>query len=174
MRIARPVPHVHRFTQCSPPSWRLLSQRCCCRLPLRARSTSRSTSASSACTTDDSLSLPRGRIAAAVGLRHHVARHRDRAGGLQLRQAQRHRRGRGRQGRRGHSRARDDPDFYSGGKGPTAMPTDEGAWVRYIKALVTHFKNWNGSGRPGIAAYQVWNEANVINFWSGSPARWAA
>ena len=63
------------------------------------------------------------------------------------------------------------PDFYSGGKGPTAMPTDEGAWVRYIQALVAHYKNWNGSGRPGIAAYQVWNEANVINFWSGSPAQ---
>jgi hypothetical protein len=63
------------------------------------------------------------------------------------------------------------PDFYAGGKGPTAMPTDEGAWVRYIQAVVSHYKNWNNSGRPGIAAYQVWNEANVINFWSGSPAQ---
>lgn len=60
------------------------------------------------------------------------------------------------------------PDFYGGA---TRMPTDPGAWTRYVKALVNRYKFWNG--RRGIAAYQVWNEANVTNFWTGTPLQMA-
>ena len=61
------------------------------------------------------------------------------------------------------------PDFYAT-RSPAgaSMPGDTGAWTRYIQALVSHYSpaNW---GSRGIAAYQVWNEANVVNFWTGSP-----
>jgi hypothetical protein len=64
------------------------------------------------------------------------------------------------------------PDFYAtGGGGATSMPSDLGAWTRYVTAVVNRYKSWNG--RRGIAAYQVWNEANVRNFWTGSPMQMA-
>ena len=52
------------------------------------------------------------------------------------------------------------------------MPTDLNAWSNYVRALVTRYSaaNW---GYRGIAAYQVWNEANVKNYWTGSPAQMA-
>lgn len=61
------------------------------------------------------------------------------------------------------------PDFYAtGGRGRTSMPSDLAVWNNYVRALVTHYSpaNW---GSRGIAAYQVWNEANVTNFWTGTP-----
>jgi hypothetical protein len=61
------------------------------------------------------------------------------------------------------------PSFYA--SAPTAMPGDMGAWTRYIQAVVNRYKSWNG--RRGIGAYQVWNEANVKNFWTGSPVQMA-
>ena len=36
---------------------------------------------------------------------------------------------------------------------------------------MSRYRNWNG--RRGIAAYQVWNEANVTNFWTGTPLQMA-
>jgi hypothetical protein len=61
------------------------------------------------------------------------------------------------------------PGFYA--STPTAMPGDLGAWTRYISAVVSRYKSWNG--KRGIGAYQVWNEANVKNFWTGSPMQMA-
>lgn len=60
------------------------------------------------------------------------------------------------------------PDFYGGA---TAFPTDPGAWTRYVTALAQRYRNV--SGHRGIAAYQVWNEANVKNFWTGTPLQMA-
>lgn len=67
------------------------------------------------------------------------------------------------------------PDFYATTStadkpAATSMPNDTGAWVRYIQAVAARYANWRGRGR-GIGAYQTWNEANVINFWSGSPVQ---
>ena len=36
-----------------------------------------------------------------------------------------------------------------------------------------HYKNYFGPGTPGIANYQVWNEANITTFWTGTPAEMA-
>jgi hypothetical protein len=63
------------------------------------------------------------------------------------------------------------PSFYA--SSPTAMPADLGAWDRYVRAVVTRYSAANWGGRRGIAAYQVWNEANVKNFWTGSPIQMA-
>jgi len=60
------------------------------------------------------------------------------------------------------------PDFYGG---PTANPSDLGAWSRYVTAVASRYRSFNG--KRGIHAYQVWNEANVKNFWTGSPVQMA-
>jgi hypothetical protein len=64
----------------------------------------------------------------------------------------------------------DDP--ASLGVGPQYMPLLE-HWTNYISAVVERYKSWNG--RRGIAAYQVWNEANIVNYWAqnaqNSPAK---
>jgi len=60
------------------------------------------------------------------------------------------------------------PDFYGGA---TAYPSDLGAFTRYVTAVVQRYRSVNG--KRGIAAYQVWNEANVKNFWTGSPLQMA-
>lgn len=66
------------------------------------------------------------------------------------------------------------PDFYaSTSKGETSMPGDLGAWDRYVRAVVTRYSPANWGGVRGIGAYQVWNEANVKNFWTGSPIQMA-
>ena len=39
--------------------------------------------------------------------------------------------------------------------------------------MVTHYSPANWGGIRGIAAYQVWNEANVVNFWTGTPLQMA-
>ena len=62
------------------------------------------------------------------------------------------------------------PDFYSPG-GARGMPADIGSFTRYVTAVVSRYRSWNG--RRGIAAYQVWNEANVTNFWTGTPLQMA-
>jgi hypothetical protein len=61
------------------------------------------------------------------------------------------------------------PDFYGGA---TANPSDLSAWTRYVTAVANRYRSFNG--KRGIAAYQVWNEANVKNFWTGSPVQMAA
>lgn len=55
----------------------------------------------------------------------------------------------------------DDP--ASLGAGPQYMP-DLTAWNDYLTAVVSRYRSWNG--RRGIAAYQVWNEANIVNYWA--------
>jgi hypothetical protein len=65
------------------------------------------------------------------------------------------------------------PTFYQPAGGSIAsVPTDLNAWNNYVRALATRYSaaNW---GYRGIAAYQVWNEANVKNYWTGSPAQMA-
>ena len=61
------------------------------------------------------------------------------------------------------------PDFYGGA---TANPSDLGAWTRYVTALATRYRSFNGA--RGIHAYQVWNEANVKSYWTGSPVQMAS
>lgn len=61
------------------------------------------------------------------------------------------------------------PSFYA--SSPTAMPADLGAWYRYVTAVVQRYRSWNG--KRGIHAYQVWNEANVVNFWTGTTLQMA-
>jgi len=58
------------------------------------------------------------------------------------------------------------PDFYGGA---TSYPSDPGAWTRYVTAVVTRYRSFNGT--RGIHAYQVWNEANVKGYWTGSPVQ---
>ena len=65
------------------------------------------------------------------------------------------------------------PAFYQPAGGSVAsVPTDLNAFGNYVRAIVTRYSaaNW---GYRGIAAYQVWNEANVKNYWTGSPAQMA-
>lgn len=57
------------------------------------------------------------------------------------------------------------PDFHddpsSQGAGPTFMP-NLSAWTNYVSTVATRYR-----GR--IDAYQVWNEANVVNYWGQNP-----
>jgi hypothetical protein len=65
------------------------------------------------------------------------------------------------------------PDFYAtGGGGKTSMPSDESAWTRYVRAVVTRY-GATASAPRRIAAYQVWNEANVTGYWTGTPQQMA-
>jgi hypothetical protein len=55
------------------------------------------------------------------------------------------------------------------------MP-DLTAYKGFLTALMNRYKDFDfGNGEHGraIANYQVWNEANIINFWSGTPAQMA-
>ena len=52
-------------------------------------------------------------------------------------------------------------------------PPTEAAYQDFLGQLMDHFKNFQGSGRPGIASYQVWNEANIATFWRGTKAQMA-
>jgi hypothetical protein len=54
------------------------------------------------------------------------------------------------------------------GPGASAMPT-KAAWVRYVKAVASRNRTvWGGA-----ATLQVWNEANVPGYWSGTPKQMA-
>jgi len=50
----------------------------------------------------------------------------------------------------------------------TSMP-DLDMYAAYVRAVMEHYSpaNW---GYRGIAAYQVWNEANIETFWTGTYA----
>ena len=50
--------------------------------------------------------------------------------------------------------------------GAASAPKDLAAWDEWVKAVVTRYK-----GR--ITAYQIWNEANLANFYNGTPAEMA-
>ena len=69
------------------------------------------------------------------------------------------------------------PQFYASkisrtdvyGPGAASMPKNLSAWKRYVQAV---------ANRPGVRGnpkvqFQVWNEANVAEFWSGTPAQMA-
>ena len=62
--------------------------------------------------------------------------------------------------------ARRPPASY--GPGASAMPT-KAAWVRYVQE--TARRNINVWGH--IAQFQVWNEANVVQYWSGTAKQMA-
>lgn len=65
------------------------------------------------------------------------------------------------------------PDFYAAdGAGKTANPTNLDAWSSYVRAVVTRYGATATSARR-IAAYQVWNEANVTGYWTGTPQQMA-
>jgi hypothetical protein len=53
---------------------------------------------------------------------------------------------------------------------PTDMPKLP-AFKRYLNAVMKHYKNFFGPGKRGIANYQVWNEANISTFWTGTQAQ---
>ena len=61
------------------------------------------------------------------------------------------------------------PSFY--GPAPTLPPTDLAAYGRFVRAVMTRYRDVDG--RRGIAAYEAWNEGNVPTFWTGTPAQLA-
>ncbi|MGH8894267.1 MAG: hypothetical protein ACRDWY_13340 [Actinomycetes bacterium] len=65
-----------------------------------------------------------------------------------------------------HSTQPDVPSWY--GPGAAAMPTNT-AWVNYVRAVAERNRTVWG----GVADFQVWNEANVIGFWAGTPRQMA-
>jgi polysaccharide biosynthesis protein PslG len=46
-------------------------------------------------------------------------------------------------------------------------------FAAYVGAVMDRYKNYDNSGRPGIANYQVWNEANINTFWTGTAQQMA-
>ncbi len=54
----------------------------------------------------------------------------------------------------------------------TEMP-DLAKYQAFLGAIMARYKNYDGSGRPGIANIQTWNEANVSAFWTGTTAQMA-
>jgi hypothetical protein len=67
--------------------------------------------------------------------------------------------------RPGCGEAPTDPHCARYGAGATSMPNTN-AWIAYVKEVAARYR-----GR--IAALQVWNEANVPGFWSGTQAQMA-
>lgn len=54
------------------------------------------------------------------------------------------------------------------GPGASAMPR-KGAWVAYVKAVARR----NAAQWGGVVQLQVWNEANAVPYWSGTPRQMA-
>jgi polysaccharide biosynthesis protein PslG len=54
---------------------------------------------------------------------------------------------------------------------PTLPPRRITAYQDFVRHAMKRYRDFNG--RRGIAAYQVWNEANVVNFWTGTPYQMA-
>ena len=61
------------------------------------------------------------------------------------------------------------PSFYA--DAATLPPSDLSHYADYVRAVMTRYRDFNG--RRGIAAYQVWNEANISTFWTGTPGQLA-
>jgi polysaccharide biosynthesis protein PslG len=57
------------------------------------------------------------------------------------------------------------PHFYS--PTPTKPPRRLAPFKAFVRAAMKRYRVFHGS--RGIAAYQVWNEANISNFWTGTP-----
>ncbi len=56
------------------------------------------------------------------------------------------------------------PTFYSGDR--TKPPADLAVYRDYVAAAMARYRDFNGT--RGVAAYQVWNEGNVPQYWSGT------
>jgi hypothetical protein len=54
------------------------------------------------------------------------------------------------------------------GPGASSMP-DKTSWVNYVQQVALR----NRSVWGGIAQFQVWNEANVVGYWAGTPQQMA-
>lgn len=54
---------------------------------------------------------------------------------------------------------------------PTLPPRRIAAYKGFVRHAMKRYRHFHG--RRGIAAYQVWNEANVVNFWTGTPYQMA-
>ena len=61
------------------------------------------------------------------------------------------------------------PSFYA--TSPTQPPSDIDAYARFVRAVMTRYRHFNG--QRGIGAYQVWNEGNLSRFWTGTPQQLA-
>jgi hypothetical protein len=61
------------------------------------------------------------------------------------------------------------PPFYRAD--PTKPPHNLQRYRDFVKAMMQRYRDFNG--KRGIDAYQVWNEANVVNFWTGTPRQMA-
>jgi polysaccharide biosynthesis protein PslG len=61
------------------------------------------------------------------------------------------------------------PPFYA--TSPTQPPTDLDAYARFVRAVMTRYRHFNG--QRGIGSYQVWNEGNISTFWTGTPQQLA-
>jgi polysaccharide biosynthesis protein PslG len=57
------------------------------------------------------------------------------------------------------------PHFYS--KTSTKPPRTIAPFKAFVRAAMKRYRVFHG--KRGIAAYQVWNEANISNFWTGTP-----
>lgn len=55
--------------------------------------------------------------------------------------------------------------------GCTQPPDDIQDWTNFITALINHY---NGVAAPHVAWYEIWNEANLSQFWSGTVSQLAA
>src|SRR5215203_5293793 len=58
------------------------------------------------------------------------------------------------------------PGFY-GVSTNVNNDTVRAAYRAYVRATMERYRNFEGKGR-GIQYYQVWNEMNVVNFWTGN------
>jgi hypothetical protein len=53
----------------------------------------------------------------------------------------------------------------------TAPPDNIQDWIDFVTAVINHY---NGATAPHIKYYELWNEANQGNFWSGTQAQLVA
>jgi len=52
----------------------------------------------------------------------------------------------------------------------TAPPDNLQDWTDFVSALISHY---NGISAPHVAFYEIWNEANMLQFWSGTVSQLA-
>ena len=57
------------------------------------------------------------------------------------------------------------PSFYAP-KTPTDPPGNVSHYRDFVSALMHRYRSFNG--KRGISSYQVWNEANIGTFWTGT------
>jgi len=51
-------------------------------------------------------------------------------------------------------------------KGAASMPKNIADWKSWVTAVVTRYKG-------SVGSYQIWNEANLTNYWAGTPKQMA-